>query len=160
MNWLKFTFFLSISTILACTKPPDYPIEPVISFKSLSRTSLPQGNLNTDSLTITISYTDGDGDLGNEENQANVFRTDLRTGFSASTFSIPFVPIQGAGNGISGEIAIKAFTACCIHPETNQICMPFDDFPVDTLQFEIYIVDRAGNKSNTIITDPIFLRCE
>ena len=160
MNWLKFTCFLAISTLLACTKPPNYPVQPVIEFKSLSRNSLPQGNLNTDSLTITFTYTDGDGDLGDMNNQASVYSTALRTGFEASTFSIPFVPVQGAGNGISGEISIQAFTACCIHPERNQICMPFDDYPIDTLQFEIYIVDRAGNKSNTIVADPNFLICE
>lgn len=160
MNWLKFTIFASITFVLACTKPPDYPIEPVIEFKSLSKTSLPQGNLNTDSLTIIFSYTDGDGDLGNEDNQASVFLKDLRTGFESPTFSIPLVPEQGAGNGISGEIAIQVFTSCCIHPTTNQICMPFADYPQDTLIYEIYIADRAGNTSNVIATDPIILRCE
>ncbi len=169
MNWLKFTLFLAITSFLACTKPPDYPLEPVITFKSLSKSTLPQGNLNSDSLTIIFSYTDGDGDLGNDENQASVFLKDMRTGFESPSFSIPFVPEQGAGNGISGEIAIQVFTSCCIHPILNQICMPFGDadqysgnlfFPIDTLAYEIYIVDRAGNESNVIKTDPIFLQCD
>lgn len=160
MNRFKFTIFTLITFTLACTKPPEYPIEPVITFKSLSKTSLPQSNLNTDSLTIIFSYTDGDGDLGNEDNEASVFLKDLRTGFESPTFSIPFVPEQGAGNGISGEIAIQVFTSCCIHPTTNQICMPFADFPQDTLIYDIYIVDRAGNSSNVVRTDPIILRCE
>lgn len=160
MNWLKFTIFTAITTILACTKPPDYPLEPVIAFKSLSKTSLPQGNLNNDSLTIIFTYTDGDGDLGNNDNAASVFLKDLRTGFESPTFSIPFVPEQGAGNGISGEIAVQVFTSCCINRTTNQICMPFADYPIDTLIYEIYIVDRAGNQSNVITADPILLRCE
>ena len=88
------------------------------------------------------------------------FLKDLRTGFESPTFSIPFVPEQGAGNGISGEIAIQVFTSCCIHPETQQICLPFDTYPIDTLVYEIYIVDRAGNASNVVTTDPIMLLCE
>ncbi len=160
MNWSKFTIFAVICTILSCTKPPDYPLEPVIAFKSLSRTSLPQGSLLQDSLLLTITFTDGDGDIGSEETQFAIFAKDLRTGFESISYSIPFVPEQGAGNGISGEISFPIYTSCCIHPVTNQICMPFMDFPQDTLVYEIYIIDRAENVSNVITSDPIYLRCE
>ena len=110
---------------------------------------------------ITISFTDGDGDIGSEDNAPEVYIKDSRTGFfSPPPSSIPFVPEQGAGNGISGEIYVPIFSACCIHPVTNFICMPFDDYPVDKLVYEIYIVDRAGNQSNTVTTDTIYIRCE
>lgn len=161
MNWLKFTIFLATTTILSCTKPPDYPIEPVINFKSFSKTSIKQGSLNQDSIVVTLGYTDGDGDLGSEDNNVDIHAIDMRTGLTVtSSRSIPYVPPQGAGNGISGELYLIFFTTCCIHPETNQICMPFADFPVDSLVYEIYITDRAGNESNRILTDPLFVRCE
>ena len=48
-----------------CLKAPDYPVVPVIAFESLtldSRGKLPQVRL--DSVRVTVSFQDGDGDMG------------------------------------------------------------------------------------------------
>ncbi len=146
----------------ACVKPPDYPKEPVIGFKSLSKNSLRQSARDpNESLSITFSFTDGDGDLGFQDTSTSLFITDGRTGFKKPAYSIPYVEQQGAGNGISGEITIRVPSECCIGN--------LNGFPVacrdvrqafDTFFYRIAIKDRAGNLSNEIRTPPIQLRCQ
>lgn len=163
MSIMKNIFFTVLVFILfySCTDAPDFPDEPQIEFISISKSELQQDDLNTDSLSIFLSFTDGDGDIGSEQNSSeqNIFLIDTRTGFTQDKFKIPFVPPQGTGNGISGTMEILAFTTCCIYPDRTPPCTPSTKFPKDTLQYEIYIVDRAGNESNHVFTGDIILNC-
>jgi len=155
--------FLALLFILSCTKPPDYPDEPVIKFNRLSKNTVKAGLGSPDSLMITFDFTDGDGDIGNEDNGVNVQFKDLRDNSEFLTFSVPFIPVQGANNGISGEISIILdlnIPICCITPEGTGNCFPPFLIARDTVVYEIYIEDRAGNQSNKIQTDPIFLLCQ
>lgn len=163
MKALKYTLFLSIAMIIACTKPPDYSDTPEIAFISFSKNTMQQGSGFEDETTLTISFTDGDGDIGIGDGTPSIFFKDLRDGSEFITFVAPEIPEQGIGNGISGEMFIKVNTTCCIHPDTLQddgCNSNFSEYPIDTLVYEVYIKDRAGNKSNVIQTDPIFLLCE
>jgi hypothetical protein len=161
---MKIKYFLIVSTIFAfttCIKPPNYPLEPQIEFIGLSKNAMRQGQLGTeDSLFLYFSFTDGDGDLGGigkDKDSLNIFFTDKRNNQPTERYRIPFVPEQGAGNGISGEIRVLLFTTCC---NVLPPCEPSTKKPIDTLVYELYIKDRAGNKSNTIQTAPIFLQCK
>ncbi|MEO1514164.1 MAG: hypothetical protein AAFV95_04100 [Bacteroidota bacterium] len=165
MKTLQYTIFLSLLLAFclmeSCTKPPDYPDEPVITFERLSKNVIRQRA--KDSLLMVFSFTDGDGDLGDAENSANVFLTDTRDGSSFITYSVPFVPVQGANNGISGEISVvlsAEFQICCIPPAGLRPCESYPQFPSDTLIYEIQLQDRAGNLSNVIQSAPIFLQCD
>ncbi|MEM9919763.1 MAG: hypothetical protein AAF990_16835 [Bacteroidota bacterium] len=165
MEALKYTIFLALALLLvvldSCTKPPDYPDEPVIKFERLSKNLIRQRS--KDSLQMTFSFTDGDGDLGDAENGANVFLTDTRDGSSFITYSVPFVPVQGANNGISGEISVvlsAEFQICCIPPNGLNPCERYAQYPSDTLIYEIQLEDRSGKRSNIIRTEPIFLQCD
>ncbi|MDA8972474.1 hypothetical protein N9H15_01250 [bacterium] len=161
MKALKYTLFLSIAMFIACTKPPDYSDTPEIAFISLSETTMTQGSQNEEFITLTISFTDGDGDIGIDGGEPSVYFKDLRDGSEFITFVAPVVPEQGVGNGISGEMYIKVNTTCCIHPNQNDGCnSDFSDYPIDSLIYEVYIIDRSGNKSNVIETAPITLLCE
>lgn len=157
---------LILVIIFSCIKPPDYPIEPVIGFERLSRNSMKQGSTNNDSIVVTISFTDGDGDLGHTDSTIDIFVKDTRIPDAAPVpFKMPFVPVQGVGNGISGEISILTYTTCCIYPEGTYIPCDISEqattaYPVDTLIYEIYIMDRAGHESNRVLTDPILLQCD
>jgi hypothetical protein len=167
----KYALSMSILLVLAflfqyCVQPPDYPIEPIITFKSLSKKQMPQRNLGTDSVAITFSFTDGDGDLGFEDNENSIFLTDTRDNVEKLPYSIPFVGLQGVGNGISGDITVifaNNLTCCIYSIDSGRI--PCDtSFRVpdafDTLSFKIRIKDRAGHFSNTIETDPLYLKCK
>ena len=146
-----------ITLITACLRPPDFPIEPEIEFISFSKSTLVQGFFN-DTTVVVFSFTDGDGDLGSDTVQ-NVFIEDNRTGFEVE-FTIPTIPSQGNNNGISGEISIEIYSDCCILPDNPFPCQPSTTFPTDTLTYDIYIIDQAGNQSNTITTSPLVLLCQ
>jgi len=161
-----FPFFI-IAIIISCTKPPDYPIEPVLEFKNLSRSSMIQGDVNNDSILVTFGFTDGDGDLGNNDTLFDIYLKDTRfpeiPGVNPTQYKMPFVPIQGVGNGISGDITVLTYTSCCVYPDST--FPPCDTsaytlYPIDTLIFEIHIKDRAGHESNRILSDPIILQCK
>jgi len=109
-------------------------------------------------------FTDGDGDFGSTttDTASNIFITDLRTNHSFRQYKAPFVPLEGAGNGVSGKIKIKVFTTCCIFTTSSGInpCTKTSLFPQNELPLEIYIKDRAGHVSNTVKADVLILDCE
>ena len=157
------SFALLLGLIAACTNAPDFPIIPEIEYIGASKNSMIQNSLNTDSIFISISFTDGDGDIGGitETQNQNIFIVDNRTGESYDRFRIPEIPEQGANNGISGEIRLRLFTTCCLFPDNIiPACEAPREFPTNELLLDIYIVDRAGNKSNTVTSDPITLLCD
>ncbi len=164
---LKRNHSLVVSTILmvfllkSCIIAPDYPDEPVIEFKGVSKNMLDQDNLNTDSLFLYLSFTDGDGDLGHESSDTarNVFIIDKRTGNIQDRFKSPFIPEEGIGNGITGDIELLLFTTCCLFPDNIPPCSAPEEYPLDTIIYDVYITDRAGNKSNVVTTEPIILHC-
>ena len=156
-----------ILSLVRCIQPPDYPVEPVIAFKSLSKNIMPQKGFGNDSVPITFTFTDGDGDLGFEDKgEKSIFLTDTRDNVEKLPYSIPFVGLQGVGNGISGDITIvfANSSTCCIYPPDSGRIPCDTSFRVpktfDTLSFKIKIRDRAGHFSNEIETAPIYLRCK
>lgn len=158
------SILLVIVLIIGCIKPPDYPVEPNISFKSLSKNTMKQGQSpNDDFLYLTINFTDGDGDIGNDAGDTltkfNIEITDTRDN-SVIPYKAPIVPLIGANNGISGEIELKLFTSCCLYSDGFRPCEAHPSIPADTLSYKVVLVDRAGHKSNVIETPPIYLDCK
>ncbi len=144
-----------------CVKPPDYPDEPVITFERLSKNTMLQSTFGQDSVTITFSFTDGDGDLGFDDDQESIFIIDGRDSFQKPSYRIPYIEQQGAGNGISGEISIVVPTTCCIYPPPLPPCDTLNaPQMLDTVFYLLQIKDRAGHLSNQIQTDPITLICK
>jgi hypothetical protein len=119
---------------------------------------LPQGTSGEDFTQVTLGFSDGDGDLGAEE-ELNLFFVDMRDSFETE-FGIPFIPEEGAGNGITGEIQVRLPTSCCIFPNEQPPCTPSQLFPTDTVIYEVYLKDRAENLSNRITLPPITLLCD
>ena len=148
----------TLFTFSSCIKAPDFPDEPVIEFISLSQQVLNQGALNIDSTLLIISYTDGDGNLGSD-NGSNVFITDTRDGFQLEGFQIPKIPEEGSTNGISGTLEMLLYTTCCYFPDGTPPCNVSSEFPIDSVSYEVYIVDRDGNESNRILTPFIEILC-
>jgi hypothetical protein len=64
--WSIFFAFATIFAFNACLTKPDFPFEPSISFASLSKKSILDGNnqLIEDSIFLTINFRDGNGDIG------------------------------------------------------------------------------------------------
>jgi hypothetical protein len=154
------TLILSILGLVmfSCARTPNLSEIPQIEFISLSKNVMRQGIQDTDSLIITISFTDGDGDLSSPE--PNIFVVDNRTDEIYASFSVPEIPTSGLSNGIVGTIEMTIFNTCCIYPDGFPPCERNVFFPENELTLDIYMVDRAGNKSNTITTPRIRLLCD
>lgn len=152
---------LLVFTGWTCLDTPNYPDEPYIEFLSVSKDTLRQGIFMEDSLQVRFSFQDGDGDIGRDDQspENNVFFIDERTGTLDNTFGIPSIPQEGAANGVEGEVRIVLFSTCCIYNDGQDPCTPNPSSPYDTVQYRIYIMDKAGHKSNEILTTPIILKC-
>lgn len=154
--------FLAILAFGACNRAPDFPDEPVISFGFIQNDTIRQA---VDSAFVTINFTDGDGDIGFFENEEDIFLIDTREGQNGAVTKLfmPMAPELGAENGIQGEIRFP-ITTCCVPPPGLAGCQPvgdeFPDFQQDVVIYEMYIRDRAGNESNRITLDPIYLLCD
>jgi hypothetical protein len=146
---------------MSCASAPELDPVPTLDFRSFSKSSLAQGEFN-DSLYVELFFTDGDGDFGSEStsSQANIFFIDNRTS-SVQSYKAPFIPPQGANNGVKGSIRILLRSTCCIYPPSTGIfpCESVPDFPSNSLSYTIYIMDRSGNESNKVTTPALVLQC-
>jgi len=122
---------------------------------------MPRG-IASDSSLVTLTFTDGDGDIGNKDTISDIFITDGRDG-NITRGKIPYVPELGASNGIKGKIFAVIDNSCCIFPPPDTLydgC--YDVLPnhlYDKVIFSVYIKDRAGNQSNIVELPPIYFRC-
>ena len=160
----KISFFLFCGIILsACVKEKNYPKDPIIKFKSFT----PFG---TDSANIIISFTDGDGDIGLEQgdtsgnfNSKSLYYYNFYVRYLYKVQNGSFTTFQTAlgdtldfkyripklikddqqKRALSGEIKVKLFAPYAVH---------------DTIQYDIYIIDKALHKSNVVNTGTIILK--
>jgi len=115
---------------------------PAIQFMSISPDSVVEF---TEPVIIRISYIDGDGDLGeNEPEVKNLFVMDNRNQVIFQ-FRIPELAPEGAKIAITGELPI----------ELNSVAILEENVVQEPVIYTVWVVDRAGNQSNQIDTDPI-----
>lgn len=167
ISFSKAFLFFAIAIVVAfasCRDKNIYPLEPVISFKSFNKVP---NSLGVDQEGIlTLTFTDGDGDIGlTEEDTLSPFqyggeyyynfyidfyekqndsfvKIDLPSEFHAR---IPLVEADLASKGYKGDLEIKLFIN---NPNSSY----------DTIMFETYIYDRALNKSNVVRTPDIVVK--
>jgi len=163
---IKYTLLILLIGLIyhtGCVNAPRYSDTPEIEFISFTNTTMDQAPLNSDTTIMSIKFTDGDGDIGFEIGTPgeNIFIIDNRTNEIFDRFRAPAIPPQGANNGVSGEINMVLLNTCCIFPPQDSIpnCESPVQYPTNELTFTVYIEDRAGNKSNEIVTPPITLNC-
>lgn len=156
-----------VAVFSSCNKTKDYPVQPIIEFKELV------GLRNTDGIDtiarLTLSFTDGDGDLG------------YRKGDTAAPFNPGseffynfFMKIYYMDNGTFTEVPFLAdfppnYRIPAIESNDHSKATAGDIIvdieltgvenvtPRDTFKFEVYVSDRALHKSNTITSSEIFL---
>lgn len=157
------TAILSVCAIESCVNSPDFGPVPTLEYVSMTNLSMNQSPLNSDTTIVSLSFTDGDGDIGfsMETSGENIFVVDNRTGEFYDRFRIPAIPEQGANNGVSGTINMVLLNTCCVFPPQDSIpaCESPSQYPDNQLTFTVYMKDRAGNLSNEVVTPPITLRC-
>lgn len=163
---LKGTFLLLVTVAFSgCYKEPEFSATPSIEFDDISKAiRIDQfTGANKDSVTISIKFQDGDGDLGlnNEEIAAaqliedynyvvRVFRKE-RGNFVEFE---PFIPYSGFFFRLNNDDKPSPIEGTLDY----SIDFPHPFTPKrDSVQFQIYLKDRAGNISNTIETETIVL---
>lgn len=144
---MKKLFYISTFVILISSCKKDKNIEisttPTIEFVSITPSTATEYQ---DKITITISYKDGDGNLGeNTADVKNLFLTDTRNSVTYK-YRIPQLAPSGESVTIQGNLPIEVPNTAIINGASSQI-----------VSYTIYIVDRAGNVSNTVSTSAIMI---
>ena len=164
---ITIVFISSIVFITGCQNEVIYPIIPAIEFKDYK---IDKGFWGRDSaLKLTITYTDGDGDLGLSQfqllppydsgsiyyynmyvyyfeyfegkwNQVTV--NDFSTDTIRFKYRFPNLTPNSDNKAIKGEIE---YTITNLYPRKS-----------NTIMFRIYIYDRALHQSNIVETDVIY----
>lgn len=142
MNCSNLFFVSTVAMVLliasSCKKEDPISATPTISFVSISPNPAIK---NADEIDILIEYTDGDGDLGeNTSDKKNVFVTDERNNVTYEFRISQLSPTTGII--IKGKLNIHL-------PAQGFID---DTHSSETATYKIYVVDRAGNKSNEVTT--------
>ena len=140
----RLTYILIVLLLFACKKDDALSVVPTIEFQSISP-SIAQEYI--DDIIITISYTDEDGDLGeNSPDIDNLFVEDSRNGI-VYHYRIPQLAPNGNEISIEGNFNITINGSGITNSSTSQV-----------VNYNIYVKDRAGNKSNTIATSSIVIQ--
>ena len=135
-----FIFLIPVLFSFGCKKEEDISFDPIPKIEYVA-------NEYTDSVTVTIKYNDGDGDLGENSTTAkNCFVTDNRIGITYQ-YRIQQLAPDGANIPIEGNLNIE-LGGQGITDSSNQ----------QSVSYTIYIVDRAGHQSNSITTSAITIR--
>jgi len=127
--------------ITGCAK--DEPISPVPEITFVSATPQTVTAYSTP-LVVTISYLDGDGDLGQNNTDANnLFMEDSRNGVIYG-FRVRQLAPDDANIAITGNLNVELPSVPIIGSGDSE-----------TFTYTIHVVDRAGNESNRVVTAPI-----
>jgi hypothetical protein len=126
--------------IAGCSKTELSEI-PEITIESITPTTV---HAYTDSISISINYKDGNGDLGeNNPDVKNVFVTDSRNAL-VYPYRLQQLAPDNSKVPIQGKITI-------VLPRLGLT----DSTGAQTFYFTVYVVDRAMNMSNKAITPAI-----
>lgn len=139
--WLL--YILVSSVLLSCKKDDAVEVSttPAIEFVSISPGTAVEYQ---DKITIVISYTDGDGDLGeNTPDVKNLYLTDTRNNVTYQ-YRISQLAPTGSAIAIKGTLAVELKNTAITNGSTSQ-----------SVSYLLYVKDRAGNASNTVTTSAI-----
>ena len=135
---------------------PLFNIVPEISFVSITPEVTPEGA--EDGLKLVIHFQDGDGDLGqinSNDSLPNLYIRDTRSVVpdSLGTFAymIPNLSPETRKPSIQGTIEVT-MTAPYL---TRTFIPPYIGPATEQVIFDIYLIDRAGNASNHILSKPL-----
>lgn len=164
-----------IFLILSCERPPDYDLTPKISFKNIEKYVI-IGKLSLakqDSVVVTLSFEDGDGDLGMDA--SNVGESPYVDFYERNYHAVLYKKVKGVYEEVKG-LDGQAVSDGGVFPQLVDKEGPIDgdlNYHIlishnnaqvleafDTLRFDIFIIDRALNRSNTITTTEFIYKNE
>lgn len=140
----KTLFIFGISSLFFSCKKESivFNSTPTIEFVSISPTI---ANQYTDSVSVTIKYTDGDGDLG--ENNASVKNCFIRDNRIGIVYEFRIKQLAPDNSPITGTLNLELGGQGITDTSSQQY-----------VSYTIYVKDRAGHISNSIVTSSILIR--
>jgi hypothetical protein len=144
-------FAFSILFFAACSKETIKSKTPSITLRGVNPGTVQQGS--TDTLRMTLKIEDGDADLFVDGETPSLFLTDSRDRSKLSGYALPSIDpaLLDPAYGFEGNIDLK-IPAATLLLRTDDTARTRD-----TLQYDIYLTDRAKHKSNTVTTSPIYI---
>jgi hypothetical protein len=132
--------------ITSCNVGTGISEVPEISFESVVPNVVTEYQ---DSLYFTISYRDGDGDLGeNNTDDNNLFIQDSRNQVSYG-FRIQQLAPDNAEISIQGNINATLPNTAIVDGGTSE-----------SITYTIWVVDRAGNESNKVSSNTVTVNAQ
>ena len=150
MTVRNMTYLIILISFISCNKKEAEGEIPQGSISNIPSISLIDVSPKTvqeykDSIVFVIQYLDGDGDLGTENaDTKSLFLTDNRASLTES-YHLPPLAIIGTEMAIQGNLNVVLDRTALLNSTGNS----------ETTTYSIYIVDRAGNSSNTVTTETI-----
>lgn len=138
---LTFISIVALTTMQCCKKKDDKIEAPKLTFKALSSNNLLEFK---DSLTVTFTFEDNDGDIGfYDADSSSVYIQDKRLTHPDLYYIKPLNP-PNLKPKIKGDIQLGLRNLFLLGSGTTE-----------TTNFTIWIKDRKGNISNSIVTPEI-----
>jgi hypothetical protein len=170
-------FALTGAAVTSCIEPPNYPDEPSIEFKSITAQRIDEVTGTFDTITVSVTFQDGNGDLGlssdeknppysDRDSQGNINKFKDNYFFepqiyneSTKTFE-PIVLPDPTFNYNSRYPRLAPDNRSAPLKGTLSFGQKFfaGTFPPGaTVRFQVSIADRALHVSNKVTTDPIII---
>ena len=151
-----FLFLLLSFVVYSCKKKVAAPSVPVLELVTYSPDSLRSGDPSTQ-IALQMYVKDGDGDLGNNPDQTQIYDLYIKDA-RVDSFVGYFFPaiddeIKNQDGGLEGEILFQ-LRGDFIFTRDDTIHTTYGD----TTTLEIYIKDMAGNESNHVTTGAVYIR--
>jgi hypothetical protein len=160
-NYSKIGLFFVLGGVLtfgSCLKPEEFPPTPEIEYVSFVAMQ--------DSANLTISFTDGDGDIGLHEYETDApfdfnlymeyYEKDDQLGWIRGkdldgndisfNYRVPYITPDGQNKALQGEIRIT------MEPSYYNWLSPESD----SVRYRIMLKDRSLKESNWIWSPPIY----
>lgn len=147
-------FIVLLSVLSSCKKKTKGSVIPSISFIDLKPNTVHSGR-SEDTVFIRFNVSDGDGDIGSTSGstEASISVKDSRD-TKENPYYFPAIPkeILATGGGVTGECTLKIYASLFLIARPDLV-----HAKGDTLHYDIYVKDKAGNKSNVIVTPDIYI---
>lgn len=146
-----FGLFLMLGTLAACDKD-NFETKPQLEIKSVNNNEVPyNGNL-----VVTLNFTDKEGDVTDSLFVARE-RLNIKRPVAPPTleFAIPDFPKRSQGEfevNIDFLSLVNGMTSIEILPRTSPAT-----FERDTVRLKFFVKDKAGNFSDTLTLNDIFV---
>ncbi len=140
----------------SCSSDPGFGNKPDLEFFGISPKVV---KAIADSIIIKVEFTDGDGDLGNATNANNDLvvldnrykdsNNPITLAAATLSYSLPNLTPDTKNPAIQGLITIEVI-GTAVRRDSRGI-----ELPVDSTTFDVFVIDRLGNVSDTVTTDMI-----